>query len=98
MQTYRGGIQHPRAFVKRFYISGTSPRFSRLGWYANRFGRRIYGIKVVYQNPRVAYTRRTGARVGRAVSVVSKIIELPKDATNAYVTKSPPKGALMEVA
>ena len=83
----RGGKVRWKPHVKRVYISGTVTKIER-GTFTNRFGRRVYGLKFTYENPRKAFTARRGRtryRVARATVTNTKIVELPRDARKVKI-------------
>jgi len=49
----RGGKVRWKPHVKRVYVSGIVVRVER-GTFTNRYGRRVHGLKIVYENPRRA--------------------------------------------
>jgi len=87
---YRGGVERRREYVKRVYVSGRLMGYE-IGTFTNRRGRRVYGVRIAYENP---VRTRYGTR---AVATVTKIVELPRDAENIRVTDNPPRGALMDI-
>jgi len=97
----RGGKVRWKPHVKRVYVSGTVVRVER-GTFTNRYGRRVHGVKIVYENPRRAFVaERKGKRykVRRAIVEVTKIVELPGDARNVriHTRKSEVEPTLMNV-
>ncbi|RLE41653.1 hypothetical protein DRJ19_05490 [Candidatus Woesearchaeota archaeon] len=97
----RGGKVRWKPHVKRVYVSGTVERVER-GTFTNRYGRRVHGLKIVYENPRRAFTaHRRGKRykVRRATVEVTKIVELPSDARNVriHTKKSEVEPTLMNI-
>jgi len=97
----RGGKVRWKPHVKRVYISGTVIEIKR-GTFENRFGKRVHGLKIIYENPRRAFTaHRRGKRykVSKATVKVTKVVELPKDARNVriHTRKSEVEPTLMNV-
>ena len=87
--------------VKRFYVSGRLVKVSRPGVYTNRLGRRVYGVKVVYENPVKATVAHRGGkrvRIPRREATVTKIVPLPRGARRVRVTSRPPRGPLLDIA
>ena len=91
-------VWKPRA--KRVYISGKLLSH-KLGTFTNRYGKRVHGIKFVYENTRQGYHRRgftakrgrtkyrvSPTRVGRTKTTVSKLVELPRNIRRIRITTS----------
>ena len=97
------GTKHKRTYVKRFYVSGLRPKFSKIvSNYHTRLGSVVKGIKVVYKNPTKGFiARRKGTRykVRKKYVKVVKIIPLEGASIGKRIriTRNPPKGALLEV-
>ena len=102
MHNYRGHRKkRTQTRVKRFYVSGELVEVKGPGVFTNRFGRRVYGLKVVYENPvraTVAHRRGRRVKIPRRMVRVTKIVPLPRSAKNVRVTSRAPRGPLMDVA
>jgi len=109
-QKYRDGSIRLRTRVKRVYVSGKLLDW-QVGEFTKKSGKRVFGVRIIYENPRKGYRRRgftahrgrttyhvSPATIGRTVYPVVKIVELPRDAKDIRLTRNPPKGALMDVA
>ena len=97
----RGGKVRWKPHVKRVYVSGELVRWEK-GTFENKFGRKVHGVKIVYENPREAFIAQRGStryKVGRTTVTVTKIVELPEDARNVklYTRKSDVEPTLMNV-
>ena len=92
--------------VKRVYVSGKLESYTkRPSTYTSKLGTRVYGIKLVYENPRQAFyksgfvgehgklkgVRVSGARIPRAKVTTTKIIPVPSNARNIKLRKTLPK-------
>ena len=72
----RGGKVKWKPHVKRVYVSGELVDWE-VGTFTNRYGRRVHGLKIVYENPRRAFVaEREGKRykVRKAMVEVTKIL------------------------
>ena len=97
----RGGKVRWKPHVKRVYVSGTVVRVER-GTFTNKAGRKVHGLRIVYENPRRAFVaEREGKRykVRRAIVEVTKFVELPEDARNVriHTKKSEVEPTLMNI-
>ena len=83
----RGGKLKWKPHVKRVYVSGDLIEWE-VGTFTNRYGRRVHGVKIVYENPRESYTAQRGStkyKVKRTKVTVTKIVKLPEDARNVRI-------------
>jgi len=83
----RGGKVRWKPHVKRVYVSGELVRWEK-GTFENKFGRKVHGVKIVYENPRKAFTAQRGRKkykVSKATVTVTKVVELPEDARNVKI-------------
>ena len=81
-------VWKPRA--KRVYVSGTLLSYE-VGIFTNKLGRRVYGVRIRYLNPRNGFTaHRHGKRykVKRTYTTVTKIVPLPKNIRKVRLTAS----------
>ena len=97
----RGGKVRWKPHVKRVYVSGKLVDWE-VGTFTNRYGRRVHGVKIVYENPREAFTAQRGGtkyEVKRTKVTVTKIVELPSDARNVriHTKKSEVEPTLMNI-
>jgi hypothetical protein len=94
LQQTRGASQALYPKVKRVYIAGKIKQW-QVGTLANRTGKKVYGVKIDYEQSREGYTRkaytatRGGApyqvplmRVKGSASSFSKMVTVPEDAQN----------------
>jgi len=102
VHSYRGRRKkRTQTRVKRFYVSGKLVEVKGPGVFTNRLGRRVYGLKVVYENPvkaTVAHRRGKRVKIPRRTARVTKIVPLPRSAKSDRVTSRAPRGPLMDVA
>lgn len=100
IHNYRGHRKkRTQTRVKRVYISGTLLSWKK-GTFRKRSGRKVYGIQFKYKTTVkgfVAHRGRTRYRQPRKEIVVTKVVELPKDARNVRVSTRAPKGPLMDI-
>lgn len=89
---YRGGKKKPRIRVKRVYISGRNPKMKGPGTYKNRKGRRVFGVKITYENP-------SRGRGGRRTVTVTKVVPLPRGARKVRLRRTSKglRGPLMDI-
>ena len=83
----RGGKVRWKPHVKRVYVSGKLVRWEK-GTFTNRYGRRVHGLRITYENPREAFTAQRGRKkykVSKATVTVTKVVELPADARNVKI-------------
>ena len=83
----RGGKVRWKPHVKRVYVSGKLVKWEK-GTFTNRYGRRVHGLRITYENPRKAFTAQRGRKkykVSKATVTVTKIVELPEDARNVKI-------------
>jgi len=83
----RGGKVRWKPHVKRVYVSGTVVEI-RKGTFENKAGRRVHGLKIIYENPRESFTAHRGQKkykVRRTTTTVTKVVELPEDARNVKI-------------
>jgi len=97
----RGGKVRWKPHVKRVYVSGKLVRWEK-GTFTNRYGRRVHGLRITYENPREAFTAQRGRKkykVSKATVTVTKVVELPADARNVkiYTRKRDVEPTLMNV-
>lgn len=93
----RKGAKKPMDKAKRFYVPGTLQKTEGPAMFENRMGRTKFGIRATYEKPRKAYIAERGKTeydVGRAETTITKIVELPEDATNVKITDKKPKFAM----
>jgi hypothetical protein len=89
--------EEPVDRAKRFYVSGELKETEGPDTFVNKMGKKTYGIKVTYDNPRKGYNAERGGtkyRVEPAKTTVTKIVELPKSAINVKITDKEPKSAM----
>lgn len=85
--------------VKRVYVAGDVKNW-QVGKFEKRTGRKVYGVKIDYEQSRNAYARRgytatrgsthyqvAPAKVGKSKTHFSKIVEVPEDAENVKFHK-----------
>jgi len=83
----RGGKVRWKPHVKRVYVSGKLVKWEK-GTFTNRYGRKVHGLKITYENPRKAFTAQRGRKkykVSKATVTVTKVVELPADARNVRI-------------
>ncbi|NPA12027.1 MAG: hypothetical protein GXO62_07280 [Epsilonproteobacteria bacterium] len=93
---------HPkrkREYAKRVYIPADSfdVKIEGVGEYKNRFGNKVYGVKISYKKEIAPTQIRVRGRVihlPRRVVTRSKVIELPKIAQNIKITDQKPASAM----
>lgn len=77
--------------VKRVAVPGAVVN-GRVGYFRNRMGRRVYGVRINYRQEREAYRRSTGARVAPTTLVLAKVVEVPSNARDvAFHETLPPR-------
>jgi hypothetical protein len=92
LQKTRGASPALYPKVKRVYIAGKVKNW-RVGTFANRTGKKIYGVKIDYEQSREGYMRKEytatrgdtqyqvpPVRVKASTSSFSKIVAVPEDA------------------
>jgi len=97
----RGGKVRWKPHVKRVYVSGELIEWE-VGTFTNKYGRKVFGVKIVYDTPRKSFIAERGGmmyRVKRTTMIVTKIVELPRDARNIklYTRKEDVEPTLMNV-
>jgi len=58
MHNYRGHRKRrTQTRVNRVYVSGRIVKIDGPGYFVNKLGRRVYGLKITYETPRKAFSR-----------------------------------------
>jgi hypothetical protein len=94
LQQTRGANQALYPKVKRVYIAGKVKNW-HVGTFENRTGKKVYGVKIDYEQSREGYTRKAytatrggtpyhvpSMRVKGSTSSFSKMVTVPEDAQN----------------
>ena len=112
IHNYRGHRKkRTQTRVKRVYVSGKLVKISkRPRWLKNKFGRKVWGLEVIYENPvsgakvkpYTAHRGKTvyhvkGKKLPKRKALVRKVVELPKSAKSIRITTKPPKKPLMDI-
>jgi len=93
---------HPgrkREYAKRIYFPKNAKNISMEGpgEYKNRFGNKVYGIKVTYQmeiSPTVIHVRGREIHLPKRTVTKTKIIQVPKIAENIRILEEKPQSAM----
>jgi len=93
---------HPgrnREYAKRIYFPKNAKNISveGPGEYKNRFGNKVYGIKVTYQmeiSPTVIHVRGREIHLPKRTVTKTKIIQVPKIAENIRILEEKPQSAM----
>jgi hypothetical protein len=93
---------HPkrkREYAKRIYFpkNAKNLKIEGPGEYKNRFGNKVYGIKVTYQteiSPAVIHVRGREIHLPNRNITKSKIVEVPKVAENIRILEEKPQSAM----
>lgn len=91
LHNYRGKVKpRTQTRAKKVAISGKLRSWSR-GSFVTRFGSRVHGIKFTYINPIPKGTGR-GRRIKKMR--ITKVVEIPSNASNVRVTRRKPKSLM----
>ncbi len=93
----RKGAKEPMDRAKRFYVPGELEKTEGPRTFANKMGHKKFGMRITYEKPREGYAAERGATeydVEETETTVTKIVELPDDATHVHVTDKEPKSAM----
>ena len=91
--------QRKREYAKRVYIpqSAKNVKFEGPGEFKNRFGNRVWGIKITYESevsPTVIHIRGKEIKLPKRTVTKSKVVTLPKTAQNIKITDQKPQSAM----
>lgn len=82
-----------RRHIKRVYISGKL-RSSHIGVFSKRSGKRVHGVEFIYINP-IAKGAGRGGRIKKMQ--ITKIVAIPKAATDVKITRKKPKHGVLRI-
>ena len=102
-QPLRGGKTRSRTRVRRLYFpaDATHIRIEQPREIERRSGKKVFGVAVRYRYqlaPATARRGRTSYEIPERWAERTKIVELPRAASDLELTDSPPEGPLMAVA
>ena len=100
LEKTRSGKKTWKPRAKRVFVSGKLIS-KEIGYFINKYGRRVHGIKLIYENVRAPYNRKSftakrgktkyrvsATHIPRTKVPVTKIVELPKNIRKVKITTS----------